>query len=272
MPIRRATISGAPTNEVASWLVSVVLIGVMVGLAVGFGDRNPPTPTEFQPIQVPTFEPPVFDPATFEALEQLQFESPLATVSLGYELHEIHISQVVDGELFATGLILASDPYPLEDIRLEVIIHDPGGAPRSIPSAVVSCKTMQPRERCAWMIEADVQGSLENFEFQPRGQRSLQLGPPQLDLRSEREGEIEFNPKKRTVKFVTRDRSFRDGWATVTAFSAEERVLGVAETRFAGHHRPGRHRFEVAVPKLPDVVVDEVARYEVRVGGQLLDW
>jgi hypothetical protein len=270
MPIRRATEATAPNSEAGNWVISLVTIGVLVGFAVAYGDRNASSvpPLDLQPIQVPTFPPPIIiDPATFEALEQLQqmqLDAPLAVVPLQ---HEVHVSQIANGDLFVTGLITASDASAVEDVTLEITARDLGGAPVSIPRAVISCKTMQPGERCAWMIDTEVPGAIVELEFSASGRRSLQIGPPQLDLRSEREGELDFNPKQRTVKFVTRDHTLREAWATVTAYSSEQRVLGVAETRFAGRHRPGRQRFDVAVPRPPD----EVGHYEVRVGGELLD-
>jgi hypothetical protein len=106
------------------------------------------------------------------------------------------------------------------------------------------------------------------IELNPTGQRSLQIGPPQLDLRSDRPNELTFDVKKRTVKFVLRDRTLSEAWATVTAYSPEGRVLGVAQTRHSGRHKPGRQRFQVALPE----VADEVGSYEVRVGGSLSDW
>jgi hypothetical protein len=263
MPIRRASVSTQANSEAAGWALSLVSFGVLVGLALAFGDHKASMPP---PVVLEPFRPQVFDPAQFDALEhigELQFPAPLATIPIEYE---VHLSQLADDELFATGLITASEP--VEAISLEADCRDLAGASLGLPRAVLSCKTLQPGERCAWMLESKVSGPIAEIEFNPSGQRSLGLEPPQLDLRSERPGEIDFNPKKRTVKFETRDRTLSEAWATVTAYSPVGRVLGVAETRYAGRHEPGRHRFEVAVPE-PSA---EVGSYAVRVGGQWSPW
>lgn len=263
MPIRRASINTRRNGETAGWIISLVIMGVLAGLAIVYGDHKA---SSLPSVTIEPYRPPVYNPAQFDALAhigELQFDGPLARIPLQ---HEIHRSQLVDGELFATGVITATEP--VEAISLEAECRDLAGAPLGVWSAVVACESLQPGERCAWMIESKVGGSVAEIEFKPTGQRSFGLAPLQLDLRSERPGEIDFNPTKQTIKFEIRDHTLREARATVTAYSPDGRVLGVAETRYSGRHAPGRHRFSVAVPK----PADEVGSYEARIGGLQSEW
>ena len=264
MPIRRARVVRQDHAQTFGWVISLMLIATMVMLAMAYGDHQasmrPPAPPVIEPFVAPIVVP-TYDP--LEHLDALQFEGPLTRIPLP---HELHVKQLANGELFATGLITTSEP--VEAISVEAECRDLAGASLGTFDAVVSCTAMQPGERCAWMVESKIASPVAEIEFKPRARRALGLEPPQLDLRSDRPDELRFEPKQRQVRFVLRERTLSDAWATVTAYSPQGRVLGVAMTRYSGRHRPGRHRFEVALPKPPD----EVGFYEARLGGQLSEW
>jgi hypothetical protein len=267
MPIRRARVMALPASEAHGWLLSLVIIGVLAGLALAFGDHTasrsttPPLPT-IEPYRSPSFEFEQYDPLMH--LDELHFEDPLAMKPVEHVV--LHVKQLHDGELFATGEIIASEP--IENITVAAECRDLAGAPLGTYHAVVACKRMQAGERCAWMLEHENVGAVAEIEFEARARRALGFGPPQLELRSDRPGELTFDAKQRTVKFELRERPLSEAWATVTAYSPAGGVLGVAQTRYSGSYQPGRHRFEVALPE----TAGEIGSYEVRVGGSLLDW
>lgn len=265
MPIRRASVVKIH-GEPASLILAAVILGALVKVALVFGDHTASrssttaSPT-IEPYRPPSFELEQYDPLMH--LDELHFEDPLAMKPVE---HVLHVKQLHDAELFATGQIIASEP--IENITVAAECRDLAGAPLGTFHAVVACKRMQAGERCAWMLERENLGAVAEIEFEARARRALGFGPPQLELRSDRPGELSFDANKRTVKFELRERTLSDAWATVTAYSPAGGVLGVAQTRYSGRYNPGRHRFEVALPE----TAGEVGSYEVRVGGSLLDW
>jgi hypothetical protein len=267
VPIRRATVTlpVAPVNNRRGGIAVLVIVGAMLGLAVAIGDHKASTRVD----QFESFTPPPvqLDPAMLEALDGIAGLDPITPFGSITLARELHLSQIAGGELFATGIIYADERFPVEDVIVEVECRDLAGGELSCPRAVVSCKTMQPGDRCAWMIETRVSGSIAEIEFSAHARQALGLGPPQLDLRSDRSDrgeEVELDPKRRELTLKLPNPGVSSAWATVSAYNEHGRVLGVSETRWPALE-PGRRTLAVAVPKPPD----EVERYEVRVGGEL---
>ncbi|HLT39703.1 MAG TPA: hypothetical protein VK034_25645 [Enhygromyxa sp.] len=270
MPIRLATVSPGvqPNHDFRTLIYAMAIVGASLGIAVAVGDHKagapPPTlppPIVFQP------QPPPLDPAVFELgqLDELALTAPLAPLALE---HEVHVSQIIDRRLFATGLIHAPSSLPVDEVTLEVSGRDLVGASQPSQQAVVSCEMMQPGESCAWMIDVELPSSVVEFEFEASGRYALGLGLPQLDLRSDRSGELELDAERGFVTFRTSAPAVLEAWATVTAYSPEQRVLGVTKTLWPDRLPAGRHRLQVTVPE-SDV---EIGRYQVRVGGMLPNW
>lgn len=263
MPVRRAAVATTTNikNEVKQWGAALVIVAGTVGLSIAFGDYQGTTPGPPPPIIDP-FQALEFNPVRFDARQYIG-EPPLAPIPLQ---HEFHISQLVNGELFVTGLIFAAEP--VEELRVQVSCWGPGGRPLGSHDAVVACERMQAEERCAWAIELEFAEVPAEFELEASGRPVRGLSPQILELRSDRPGELDFDANQRTVKFATRERTLRQAWASVTAYSAQGRVLDVAKTRYGGDHQPGQQQLTLQVPALDD----QAGWYEVRVGGELSQW
>lgn len=111
-------------------------------------------------------------------------------------------------------------------------------------------------QRCAWAIDVPLEGAAAELDFDARGRRALALGLLEVELPGE------LDPAERRVRVVL-DGLLLSPWVTVTAFDSQERVLGVSRTQWTDIVGPGEIERELELPRPPD----EVARYEVRVGG-----
>lgn len=261
MPIRRAGLTpiATPNSQRNGRIAALVIVVAMLGIAFALGEHE--ASTQAPDWKLPP-QPVVLDPAILDSLAKLEtFDGPLSSVPLA---HELHLSQISEGELFATGVVYGHVIFDIEAISVEVRCRDLAGNVLASPRALVACNRLRPGERCAWMLETKVPGSIAEVSFDASGRRALDVDLAPFDLRSARHDALELNPNRRLLKFETPNVAITKAWATVTAYNSQDRTLGVTETRWPDALEPGAHALEVGLPRPPS----EVARYEVHVGGE----
>jgi hypothetical protein len=256
MPIRRAEVSRA-SLPIASQraLMAWIMVGVALAVALTLGDHfGKPRARSGDPTVI---GPPIVEIAPVELEFGLAATKLLGPVALE---HELHLAQRRGAELLLTGLVFGDPERTLDRVQVEVRSRDGAGPGASAWEAQLGCRSIAPGEACPWMLAAELPGRVDELEILATATPSLRLWAS-VDRRSER-GELDFDPERGLLGLRIEGGMVLSAWASVTAYAASGRVLGVAQTYWPGL-AAGEHELEVAVPRAGA----EVDHFAVRFGA-----